>query len=1157
MKTNKILALGFCILLGGFLFYQVFPSEQVIPWDTPADKVISRFEQKHIKTPNERYKALEQLIYRENGENYGPGYQQKELRRLLASQSESNFLRTTPLVFQERGPSNVPGRARGLIVLPQDETHKTWLVGSSGGGIWKTTDGGTNWVDKSIDFPNLAVTSLGYSESNPSIIYAGTGEYVASAYTSINGDGIFKSLDAGETWEHLGSTAANDLWESVTRIIVDPSDPNIVLASTAPNRWGAFTSNIMKSTDGGASWRSVFVASGGAIEQLVAAPDDFNRMYAGQRFVGVLISEDAGETWSRTEGILPSGRVELAISPVDPARMYVSAVGEQDANQEADIYYSLDSGRNWTLIIDPSNRIDVLGGQGWYDNTILAHPFNIDEFYIGGIGIYKYVVNFDVPVKESAPGFRGIDLGGTEAFMTRVNFTASLDGGTLEKGSAAESEFTTVEIRFGPGETQKAHRYLVPDGRGSGVADNEYSYADYVDVPFEVWDVDADPPRQLMAAFRDQQRDGVFNLLNNNTEGGANDSGNNHSREYLYVNSRDYDAENPSPEMAITGGHVSEDLYFIWPYLIDGATWDPDNLPESTFKIKWGTTRAGEFNVSSNADPYGRFGGINPQVHPDHHNLISIIHDENAKTWQIVNVNDGGAYVSDVSEDPGSVNNTWKFAGSNMNTTQFYGADKAPGVDQYVGGAQDNGSFVSMASVSADETTPWDERWGGDGFDAVWHPTDRRYVLVTSQNLNMARSANSGSSFTSTGTNVAADANVPFIGQFANTVQNPDLVYTATGTGVYVSKDFGLRWTLVNLSSNDDWLANVSLVNVEISDACPEIVWAGSAVSGEVASLFLSTDRGSTFSSVPDNGLNTGLITGIGSSYKDAAVVYVLFSYANSPKILKSSDYGQTWSDISGFSDESTSTGFPDVAVRDIIEMPNDPNTLWAGTEIGIVETNDGGATWHLLDGNLPHVSIWDFELADDQIVIATHGRGVWSYTLPELPELAYYPIIDSAYIDDNNANLALYYTNVSDMDSTRIFINTIYHSTITGGSKGQVEQIIPFPTEKDVSVYLVGYRNNGPFPSNIAQAIVPKVIVLAIDADRDLRVYPNPTSDFVQIEGLARSESIKVFDINGAQMKAQYGDQGLDLRSVKSGVYFIHFRDEDGKLNVTKVVKR
>ena len=131
------------------------------------------------------------------------------------SKFNSSFkqLQSGALPWIERGPGNVTGRTRGLIIDPDDSTGNTWFAGSVGGGIWKTTNGGKDWANKTPALPNLATTTLAMAPSNHKVIYAGTGEGFFNV-DAVVGDGIFKSTDRGETWDQLASTA-KAMWISI------------------------------------------------------------------------------------------------------------------------------------------------------------------------------------------------------------------------------------------------------------------------------------------------------------------------------------------------------------------------------------------------------------------------------------------------------------------------------------------------------------------------------------------------------------------------------------------------------------------------------------------------------------------------------------------------------------------------------------------------------------------------------------------------------------------------------------------------------------------------------------------------------------------------------------------------------------------------------
>jgi hypothetical protein len=142
----------------------------------------------------------------------------------------------------------------------------------------------------------------------------------------------------------------------------------------------------------------------------------------------------------------------------------------------------------------------------------------------------------------------------------------------------------------------------------------------------------------------------------------------------------------------------------------------------------------------------------------------------------------------------------------------------------------------------------------------------------------------------------------------------------------------------------------------------------------------VSTNGGTSFNPTVNYSLTPlGGITKLASHPTQQNTAYALFSFAGKPKVLRTTDLGQTWNDISGFNAGSiSSNGFPDVAVYCLYVRTDDTNIIWAGTEIGIVESLDNGLSWNLIP-DFPKVSVWDMKGVDDKIVIATHGRGIWT----------------------------------------------------------------------------------------------------------------------------------------------------------------------------------
>lgn len=989
-----------------------------------------------------------------DGPTYEDNYQLKELARAKVASKKSLTARTKAgngvIEYKERGPANVPGRTRGLIVDPDDLTHRTWYAGSVSGGIWKTTNGGTTWEWLTPDFPNLATTVLAMAESNHNIIYAGTGEGFGS-FEQVRGHGIFKSINRGASWEFLSSTTE---MQEINRIVINPTNANLVV--TASN------SGIYRSQDGGTSWTKVF---NGLVQDLRTTPGNFNVQYATRNSVGVIKSSDGGVTWAASNtGINTNGRIEIDISPVKTDRIFASSQGTLSGTQ-SDLYVSDDGGATWVLInLSLANKsLDYLSEQGWYDNTIACDPFDKDVVYVGGIGLYK--VKLTEGGTGTAVGSYTMEEFNTSSFINLVNFSGDAYQGKLDLGSAANK--TNVEIRFGPGKSQKAHRFKVPTGSTSGVPDANYTFQDYVPIPFEVWDITTN--RQLMVSFRDQDTNGQFNLYESNTTGAPTEQ----SREYIFVNNVDYDATNPSTAIATNGGHMFQLMYNIWPTLTAGGTWNADALPVSALRFLYSEVVKIPSTSASLADPYNEYDGKNNRnfVHPDHHNIVVIKESETQKTFRFLIANDGGLFLSQTSATPGVTQGDWTMVGNGFNTSQFYGADKRPGFDQYFGGMQDNSTYFSPENVVADATTNYatNIQLSGDGFEVVWNNLDGKKMIGGSQYNNFSRSLDGGRTWqkaTAGLTSVSGSpdpAKFPFLSKLANSKQAPDILFTVGSEGVWKSSDFGGSWTLTPIT--EKW-GFTTFADAEVSRANANIVWAGSGISS-TRGLYVSKNGGATYTitnTYPNAILGT--TSKLASHPSEENTAYALFSVARSPKVLRTKDLGQTWEDISGFvTNNATSTkGFPDVAVYCLYVRPDNPDIIWVGTEIGIVETLDGGNSWALIN-DFPNVSVWDFKGQDDQIIIATHGRGIWTAKIEATQATVNNPVI-SAIGTSPKSELALKIKLEEDFDSTHVWINGLKSVRLSAVAQGEYVVKISNAPKGTISAKLISYKGSSPIHS-------------------------------------------------------------------------------------------
>ena len=214
---------------------------------------------------------------------------------------------------------------------------RTFYMGSTGGGVWKTTDAGATWLN--ITDGQLPVGSMGAVEvslSNPDIVWAGTGSSKIRSNVSI-GRGIYKSVDAGRTWAFSG---LRDVGQIAT-VRVHPNNPDIVYVAALGNPFvPSVERGVFKTTDGGKTWRKVlFVTDSTGAADLELQPGNPNVLFAsmwhgqrkpwtivsGAREGGIYKSTDGGETWTKLGGGLPTGlfgRSNVAISNVQPSRVY-------------------------------------------------------------------------------------------------------------------------------------------------------------------------------------------------------------------------------------------------------------------------------------------------------------------------------------------------------------------------------------------------------------------------------------------------------------------------------------------------------------------------------------------------------------------------------------------------------------------------------------------------------------------------------------------------------------------------------------------------------------------------------------------------------------------------------------------------------------------
>lgn len=291
--------------------------------------------------------------------------------------------------WQQLGPERIfdnlvsTGRLTAIAVHPNDP--KTIYVGGAQGGVWKTIDGGANWVPRTDRECSLAMGSIAIDPVDPEIVYAGTGEQHFSG-DSYYGCGVLRSGDGGETWVQLGASvfANPDSGRArIARLLIDPSTAGSPATTTV---LAASDFGLYRSTNGGTTWTLVLA---GVATDLVMDPSDPQVWYAARRTIGIDKSTDGGVTWNPANTGFPAtnvSRVNLAIGTSSPQTLYAS-VQNSSNSQLLGIYRTDDGAANWTRV--NTNGVASCGSQCWYDMTLAVDPTNADVVYFGGISLFR------------------------------------------------------------------------------------------------------------------------------------------------------------------------------------------------------------------------------------------------------------------------------------------------------------------------------------------------------------------------------------------------------------------------------------------------------------------------------------------------------------------------------------------------------------------------------------------------------------------------------------------------------------------------------------------------------------------------------------------------------------------------------------------------
>ena len=290
------------------------------------------------------------------------------------------------------GPGGMSGRVTAIDVVTSNPD--IMYVGTASGGLWKSTSGGIKWepiFDKEL---TASIGAVEIQQSNPSVIWVGTGE--GNPRNSLNGGyGVYKSLDGGKTWMAMGLEKTRH----IHRIIVDPTNPDVVYVGAIGSPWGEHPERgVFKTTDGGQTWNNILFANNKTgVADLIMDPTNPNKLFAamwehkrdpwffnsGGKGSGLHMTHDGGKTWKKitSDDGFPKGdlgRIGIAIAPGKPNIVYALIEAKKNA-----LYKSEDGGFKWKKINDKND----IGNRPFYYSEIYVDPENENRVY----SVFTYV----------------------------------------------------------------------------------------------------------------------------------------------------------------------------------------------------------------------------------------------------------------------------------------------------------------------------------------------------------------------------------------------------------------------------------------------------------------------------------------------------------------------------------------------------------------------------------------------------------------------------------------------------------------------------------------------------------------------------------------------------------------------------------------------
>ncbi len=439
-----------CIVFSFFIFHPVTKT-------TPS--VLLSAEKENKFAPNDYFAESRMYPEKEFPANYYKSIAIAEANAYFSNIALSKSLSTNS--WQVEGPHNIGGRIMAIAV--NKTNPNTMLLGAAAGGIFKTKNGGTSWYPVFDNGPFLSISDLVYDPNDTSVIYAATGDKSTTFYSYL-GNGIYKSVDGGESWNYLGLNQVS----IVSKIIVHPNNTNILYAGVQGNYWSKdLDRGVYKSIDAGLNWIKVLATdSTTGISDIEIDSQNPNILYAvsftryrtpaitslGGPDTKVYKTIDNGNTWSTifdgsNIGVTNLGKMGIAISKQNPNKLYLSKT-EGGGNNEQ-LFSSLNAGSTWNLL--PANGAgNTFGGFSWYFDQVYVNPFNDNHVVLTGVDMYESIDGGNNFTVAGSPWFN-YDFHADKHdvhFLNATNYIVSTDGGTykLSVGSSTVQRIDLIPI---------------------------------------------------------------------------------------------------------------------------------------------------------------------------------------------------------------------------------------------------------------------------------------------------------------------------------------------------------------------------------------------------------------------------------------------------------------------------------------------------------------------------------------------------------------------------------------------------------------------------------------------------------------------------------------------------------------------------------------